>query len=40
MKFSVGHGGAQTVAATKVTLPSALGPPALAVRGDGFLIAR
>ena len=38
-KFSVGHGGAQTVAATKITLPSA-GALALAVRGDGFLIAR
>ena len=39
-KFSIGHGGAQTVAATKVTLPPAQGPLALAVRGDGFLIAR
>ncbi|HMI85037.1 MAG TPA: VIT domain-containing protein [Polyangiaceae bacterium] len=37
-KFSVAHGGAQTVAATKVTLPPAFNPPAL--RGDGFLIAR
>jgi hypothetical protein len=39
-KFSVGHGGPQTVAATKVTLPPATGPVSLAVRGDGFLIAR
>ena len=38
-KFPVGRaGGAQTIAATKVTLPPAMGP--LSVRGDGFLIAR
>jgi Ca-activated chloride channel family protein len=37
-KFSVGRGGTQTVAATKVTLPPAVNP--LAVRGDGFVIAR
>lgn len=39
-KFPIGRGGPQTVAATKVTLPSAMGPLSLAVRGDGFLIAR
>jgi Ca-activated chloride channel family protein len=37
-KFAIGHGGAQTVAATKITLPAM--HPLLAVRGDGFLIAR
>jgi hypothetical protein len=39
-KFSVGHGGAQTVAATKITLPGHVMPLSLAARGDGFLIAR
>jgi hypothetical protein len=39
-KFAIGHGGVQTVAATKVTLPPAMSPLALAARGDGFLIAR
>jgi hypothetical protein len=37
-KFPVGHGGTQTVAATKVTLPPAVTPRP--VSGDGFLIAR
>jgi Ca-activated chloride channel family protein len=39
-KFSVGHGGAQTVAATKITIPPPRVPIPVAVRGDGFLIAR
>jgi hypothetical protein len=39
-KFSVGHGGGQTIAATKVTLPPATVARPMAVRGDGFLIAR
>ena len=38
-KFAIAHGGTQTVAATKVTLPQSLGMIAMA-RGDGFLIAR
>jgi tetratricopeptide (TPR) repeat protein len=38
-KFAVGHGGGQTVAATKITFPPAVRPPPIA-RGDGFLIAR
>jgi Ca-activated chloride channel family protein len=39
-KFSVGHGGTQTVAATKVTIPPPRTPIPMAARGDGFLIAR
>jgi Ca-activated chloride channel family protein len=39
-KFTVGHGGSQTVAATKVTLPQPRIPIPIASRGDGFLIAR
>jgi Ca-activated chloride channel family protein len=39
-KFSVGHGGTQTVAATKITIPPPRIPIPMAARGDGFLIAR
>jgi hypothetical protein len=39
-KFAVGHGGVQTVAATKITLPPAMSLLPMAARGDGFLIAR
>ncbi|MET0593991.1 MAG: AgmX/PglI C-terminal domain-containing protein [Polyangiaceae bacterium] len=39
-KFSIGHGGSQTVAATKITIPAPRTPIPVAMRGDGFLIAR
>jgi Ca-activated chloride channel family protein len=39
-KFPVGRGGTQTVAATRVKLPPASIAPSMAVRSDGFLIAR
>jgi hypothetical protein len=38
-KFTITRGGRQTVAATRITLPDATARM-MAVRGDGFLIAR
>jgi Ca-activated chloride channel family protein len=39
-KFAIGRGGSQTVAATKIAMPAARIPMPVALRGDGFLIAR
>jgi Ca-activated chloride channel family protein len=39
-KFQVGHGGTQTVAATKITLPPHSISLPVAMRADGFTIAR
>jgi hypothetical protein len=39
-KFNVTHGGRQTVASTRVTIPPRATSIPVATRGDGFLIAR